>query len=88
MATAVTQLVRPPLHSLPLPREATVPADVRPSSELRATRARRLGSLLLDGGILVAGVWSIPFVIIAMGTPIALAILGVLQLVRLLQNAF
>ena len=88
MTTTASQLVTTPLHSLAFPRVVTAPAGPYPASELAPTRGQRVLSLLLDGGILVVGVWSIPFAIIAMVTPFALCILGVLQLVRLLQNAF
>ena len=71
-----------------LPRIATAPTGWYPSTEIAPTRTQRLLSGLLDGAILVAGVWSLPFVIIAMGTPIALGILAVLQLIRMLQTAF
>jgi hypothetical protein len=81
MATAVSQPVTPALHSPALERLA-------PAAAGSPARGGRLLARILDAGILVVGVWSIPFVIIAMGTPIALAILGVLQLVKLLQNAF
>jgi hypothetical protein len=84
MTIVASRLVTPSLsHSLPL--AGTVSS--RPSAFGR-TKTHRLLSLVADGGIMVAAVWSLPFVIIAMGTPIALAILGVLQLLRLLQNAF
>ena len=88
MTTTASQLVTSSLHSDAFPRVATAPARRFQPSELAPTKAQRFLSLLADGGILVVGVWSIPFVIIAMVTPIALAILGVLQLIRLLQNAF
>ncbi len=88
MTTAVSQLVRPALHSPALERMVPASAGSHRSSDVVPARGQRLLALILDGGILVVGVWSIPFVIIAMGTPIALAILGVLQLVKLLQNAF
>ena len=88
MTTTASQLVTTSLHSHALARVTTAPAGRYPASELAPTRVQRVLSLLLDGGILVVGVWSIPFVIIALVTPFALCILGVLQLIRLLQNAF
>ena len=88
MATTASQLVTTSLHSHAFPRVVTAPAGRYPASELAPTTLHRVLSLLLDGGILLVGVWSIPFVIIALVTPIALCILGLLQLVRLLQNAF
>ena len=88
MTTTASQLVTPSLHSHAFPRVTTAPAGPYPTSELAPTRVQRVLSLLLDGGILVVGVWSIPFVIIALVAPIALCILGLLQLIRLVQNAF
>ena len=88
MATTASQLVTTSLHPHAFPRIVTAPAGRHLVSELAPTKVQWVLSLLADGGILVVGVWSIPFVIIALVTPIALCILGLLQLVRLLQNAF
>ena len=86
MRIVASPLVTPslPSHS---PLVGTVASRFSPASVGRS-KTQRLLTVVADGGIMIGAVWSIPFVIIAMGTPIAIAILGVLQLVRLMQNAF
>ena len=45
-------------------------------------------STLLDGVLLLGVVWSLPIAVLAVGTPVALAIVFLLWLVRLALGAF
>ena len=88
MTLVASRLPAPLLPSSLLPvldRRGTLVAT---SFDEAPSGARRALSVLGDGALLLAGVWSIPFVLIAVGTPIALTILGLLQLARVARNAF
>ena len=89
MAIVVTRLENPIFQpaalvtgSWPSQDHHDVPTANRPSG------LHRLLSIAADGGIMITAVWSIPFVIIALATPLALAILAALWTIRALQNAF
>jgi hypothetical protein len=89
MAIVASRLATPPLHASALPTSVRYKSDFSASSSVAGpTRLQRLRSGAADAGILVAAVWSLPLIIVAVGTPVALAILAVLQLIRLLQHAF
>ena len=88
MTLLVSRLPLLPLPLAPAPaldRRGTLVYD---SFDQVPSAGRRALAVLGDGGLLLAGVWSIPFVLIALVTPLALTILGLLQLARLVRNAF
>lgn len=70
----------------PAPRRAAAP-----SAGLNVSRPAvpwRWRNAMVDATELVAVVWSIPFVIVAIGAPLALAIVALLRLARWTFGAF
>ena len=57
-------------------------------NDLDVSFSRWSWSTIMDGGILLGVVWSLPVAVLVVGTPVALAIAFMLWLVRLALGAF